>query len=136
MTTKQRLVISFAVLVAVSLFVVSYFSGADDRNDISVSGNPAIDALIPSRGAEVQQQQKVGIDFANGWTGNQLIIGPVVIPDGQLRVVDALGEITFQPDEGKALTQLPGESVCAQMQYWELLNPNDIKTFDWCFTVS
>ncbi len=136
MTTKQRLAISFALLLAVGAFVASYVSGASDTNDISVTGNPAIEALIPIRGAEVQQQQKVGIDFANGWTGNQLVIGPEVIPDDQLRIVEALGEITFQPDAGKALEQLPGESVCAQMQYWELINPTLVKTFDWCFTVS
>jgi len=67
MSKKQRLAISGLLAAGIGLLLLAALSGADDRADITVSGNPAIDALIPLRESEVLRRDKVGIDLADGY---------------------------------------------------------------------
>ena len=67
MSTRERIVISGLVAFGIVLFVLAATNGAEDGADITVSGNPAIDALIPERESEVLRRTEVGIDLAEGY---------------------------------------------------------------------
>ena len=92
MDTLRRVVLTLLVLLALAGLVVAgqrtvRNGGADD---VTISGGDnAVEALIPGREAETLSQSEVGIDLADGWTGDLLLNGEAV--DAQR--VDALNQL-------------------------------------------
>ncbi|NNE73023.1 MAG: hypothetical protein HKN26_05115 [Acidimicrobiales bacterium] len=135
--TKQHIAIGIAILVGLGAFAAAFISGGADNVDVSVQNNPALEALIPRRGSEtVPQQSNVGVDFAPGFTGGNLVIKGTVIPDAELTRIDPLGQVFFTPDGSRVLSQLPADLVCAEMTYWPIAEPDETALINWCFDVS
>lgn len=124
------------------MFVVAGLIGNSGNDDQSVLNNPAVDALIPSRGDEVLQQQTVGIDLAAGYQLVRLTIAPdencgfPVDVTAQTRYVEGLQQYLFSPGEGQLISALSADANCAIATFAEIANPTNTETIDWVFTVS
>lgn len=142
MTKRQYAIFSTLILVGIAMFVVAALIGNSGDDDISVSNNPGIDALIPNRGDEVLQQQPVGIDLAPGYRLVRLTISPNVncqFPidvTAQTRHVEGLQQYIYTPDEGRLIAALAADDNCAVAVFEEIARPGDTQTIDWTFTVS
>lgn len=139
MSNKQRLAISGLLVAGIGLLLLAALSGADDRTDITVSGNPAIDALIPLRESEILQRDKVGIDLADGFEAALTLHAggrDIPVPSDQLdQNFQSLGEYTFRPAEGKVLESFPPQSNCVTATFWPANNRDDVGSITWCFQV-
>ena len=111
MSKKQRLLFSGLIACGLAILVLGLSSGADDDSDVSVTGNPAIDALIPGRETNVLRRTEVGIDLAEGFAGALTIETSdgrtIPVPSDQLEGnLQGIGRFTFRPGEGKVLDVL------------------------------
>ena len=142
MAKKQRLIVSALLTFGVAMLVLAGFSGGGNDDDISVTGNPAIDALIPDREAEILRGDQVGIDLADGYAAALSIETSdgrtIPIPSDQLEqnFQDNLGVFTFRPGDGKALDAFPPQANCITATYWPIIDREDAQTIRWCFQVT
>jgi hypothetical protein len=141
-STRLRLVIAALLALGVVGFVLAAVVGGDSGDDVSISGNEAIDAVIPSRDSEVLQQQTVGIDLAAGYRLTSLVIAPT---NNRSAGVDVTAEVEeragvnlfqFSPSEGRLIEALSPDINCVFATYVEAARPDQPLTFDWCFEVS
>lgn len=141
MSKKQRLLFSGLIACGLAILVLGLSSGADDDSDVSVTGNPAIDALIPGRETNVLRRTEVGIDLAEGFAGALTIETSdgrtIPVPSDQLEGnLQGIGRFTFRPGEGKVLDVFPPQSNCVTATYWPITDRNDSATIRWCFEVT
>jgi hypothetical protein len=129
--TLRRVVLTLLVLLALAGLVVAgqrtvRNGGADD---VTISGGDnAVEALIPGREAETLSQSEVGIDLADGWTGDLLLNGEAV--DAQR--VDALNQLLYRPPEG-----LDSGRNCVTAVIWRSSESRESsRDVDWCFEVT
>lgn len=142
MTKKERLIVSLSIALGIVALGLAFFSGAEDADDISVSQNPAIDALIPERESEILQRDQVGIDLAEGFSAaltletsdGRTIPIPTDEIDGTFQ--DNLGQFLFRPGEGQVIDALPPQANCVTATYWPIIDPSDTDTIRWCFEVT
>ncbi len=139
MTNRQlRIAVVFCTVAAVLVFFVAFFvsdHGSDD--DITVSQNPAIEAIFPERSDEVLQQEKVSLDLAAGFEGLIIRINDIEIPANQVTFDSSRNIVGFAPGDGKALATLLPEQNCVEARYWRSSEGSTLaKTFHWCFTAS
>ncbi len=129
----RRVLLAAAALTGVLAILLALVLADNDDTDVVVSGNPAIDALIPPRNAEVLSQDTVGVDLAPGYDA-RLVINGVDIPREQVRHQPNLNRFTFRPDKGKAIESLQAERNCVEAVYWpQEVGPSDADTITWCF---
>lgn len=132
----RRVLLGLAALAGALAIVLALLLADTDNNDVTVTGNAAVDELIPPRSAEVLAQETVGIDLAPGYDA-RLTINGVVIPPDQLRHLPNLNRFTFRPDQGKVIERLQAEQNCALVVYWrQEVGPAEADTISWCFTAS
>ena len=142
MPRRQKLIVSAFILAGIGMFVGAGLIGNSGNTDQSVTNNPAIDALIPNRGDEVLQQQRVGIDLAPGYRLVRLTISPdaacrfPVDVTADVRQVDGLQQFIYEPGQGKPITALSSDDNCVIATYAEIANPTNTNDIEWAFTVS
>ena len=139
MSRKQRLIVSTLLAGGSGLLVVAALAGGGDRTDITVAGNPAIDALIPERESEILRRDRVGMDRADGYEAAlTLEAGGLTsdVPADQLdTALVSLGQYTYKPEDGKVLPFFPPQANCVIATYWPVEDREDIQTIRWCFEV-
>jgi len=132
----RRVLLGLAALAGAVAILLALLLADTDNNDVTVTGNAAVDELIPPRSAEVLAQETVGIDLAPGYDA-RLTINGVGIPPDQLRHLPNLNRFTFRPDQGKVIERLQAEQNCALVTYWrQEVGPAEADTISWCFTAS
>lgn len=132
----RRVLLGLAALAGAVAILLALLLADTDNNDVTVTGNAAVDELIPPRSAEVLAQETVGIDLAPGYNA-RLTINGVEIPTDQLRHLPNLNRFTFRPDQGKVIERLQAEQNCALVTYWRKeVGPAEADTISWCFTAS
>ena len=132
----RRVLLGVAALMGVAAILLALFLADTDDNDVTVTGNAAVDELIPPRNAEVLSQETVGIDLAIGYEA-RLNLNGVDIPSGEIRHQPNLNRFTFRPDQGKVIERLRAEQNCALVTYWrQEVGPAEADTISWCFTAS
>lgn len=132
----RRVLLGLAALAGAVAILLALLLADTDNNDVTVTGNAAVDELIPPRSAEVLAQETVGIDLAPGYDA-RLTINGVDIPSDQLRHLPNLNRLTFRPDQGKVIERLQAEQNCALVTYWrQEVGPAEADTISWCFTAS
>ena len=142
MTKKERLIVALSIGMGIVALSLAFMNGAEDGDDISVTQNPAIDALIPDRESEILQGDLIGIDLAEGFTAalqletsdGRTIQIPTDEMDGNFQ--DNLARFTFRPGEGQVIDALPPQSNCVTATYWPIIDPSDLSTIRWCFEVT
>jgi len=127
-------------------------SNTDDPDNPVITGNPAIEELIPQPGSEVLRQSLVGIDLAPGYEARLVINGTRIRPEqvnvlrseenpeesaGQAgRFDETLSRFVYQPLEGRDVPALKADENCAVATFWPTLDDTDIDSIEWCFTVN
>ena len=136
MSVKEKIVITAALLLAISLFVVAYWLRTDDSSDLAVTSNEALQEIIPQRASEILRQDQVGIDLAPGYSG-RLSINGVPIPEEDTDTTESLNRVLFRPGPGKVLETLESGQNCVVATYWPTrLGEGESETINWCFEVT
>ena len=142
MSRRDKIVISGLLAFGLVLLVLAATNGAQDGADITVSGNPAIDALIPERESEVLRRTEVGIDLAEGYQAALTIETSdgrnIPVPSDQLdgNFRDNLGRFVFRPGPGQVLDVFPPQANCVTATIWPVIDRQDAQTIRWCFEVT
>jgi len=132
----RRVLLGAAALMGAAAILLALVLADTDDDDVTVTGNAAVDELIPPRNAEVLSQETVGIDLANGYDA-RLMLNGVEIPPGQIRHQPNLNRFTFRPDQGNVIESLQAEQNCALVIYWrQEIGPAEADTVSWCFTAT
>ena len=132
----RRVLLIAAALVGAGAILLALLLADTDDTDVSVTGNAAVDELIPPRNAEVLAQDDVGVDLAPGYDA-RLTINGVDIPPEQIRHLPNLNRFIFRPDRGKAVERLQAERNCVVATYWrQEVGADEAATITWCFTAS
>ncbi len=131
-TVLRRVVIVLLLLAGVGAFVLAGTrtqrnGGADD---VTISGgDDAVEALIPGRNAETLSQSEIGIDLADGWTGDLALNG---VPIDDVQRVDALNQLLYRPPDG-----LDSGRNCVTATIWRSSeSPESGRAVEWCFEVT
>ena len=142
MSKRDRIVISGLLAFGIVLLVLAATNGAGDGADITVSGNPAIDALIPERESEVLRRTEVGIDLAEGYQAALTLETSdgrnIPIPSDQLdeNFQDNLGQFIFRPGPSQVIEVFPPQANCVTATYWPVTDRQDAMTIRGCFEVT
>lgn len=130
----RRLIVPIGILFGVGLFVVAGFlAGGDDEPLVN---QPALEAIIPVRDAEILSRDTVGADLAPGFQG-RLSINGTTVPADQLEPDGGLNRVLYRPGEGKIIEQLDPDLNCAEITFWPAAEGPDAAgpPLRWCFTV-
>lgn len=119
-------------------------SGDDDLiaqqpPDAAVGGPGEADIVeqtIPAEGAEILQQQQIGIEVGNAYRVARLTIDRTPISEENLIRRDELNQVFYQPAEGLEFEQFPAGRVCAVAEVVEVINDEPVRTVEWCFEVT
>lgn len=132
-----KLLIVALLLVGVGILIVAALvgDGRDDANDLSVISNPAINQLIPARGDEVLQQNRVGVDLDARYLLTKLVIDGIDVT-AEVVHTSGLNLWEFSPGEGRLIERLSPDTNCATATYARIAQPADTDTISWCFQVS
>jgi hypothetical protein len=113
-----------------------------NNSDTSPQGRPplpvTVESISPERGELTGLVATVSVDLRNDLTG-VLVVDGLEIPEDQLERVKELGEISFRPGPGKAITKLRTGSNEVVVKYWsqKLTNrPANPPSFGWSFRAS
>lgn len=120
-------------------------TGGDQGDAVERSGNSTthqqegVEGVYPSEGAQVLQQERVGVDLVSGWNG-ELTIDDQTIPEAELTRSSprqSADRLEFAPGPDKVMSELPSGRVCARARVWQRsAGPEGgSSTIDWCFTV-
>lgn len=142
-----------SILIGFGAIVLAFaLTSRDSSAPLAITGNPAIEALIPAPDSEVLRQSQVGIDLAPGYDA-ELTINGTFIPIDEVNVLrdvenpdvssgipgsfdTTLSRFLYQPLEGRAVPELRGDENCVEVRFWPLSDPTDIEEVGWCFTVA
>ena len=126
----------------------------DDPSDVAVSGDESlapttspsdgsrpsedeiVEQTIPSEGAEILQQQQIGIDLGNAYRVSRLLIQRTPIQEANLTRRDELNQVFYQPAEGREFDVFPPGRVCAVADVVEVLTGDPVRSVEWCFEVT
>jgi hypothetical protein len=133
-------VVALVALVAVN---VLFWGGRSQVDGPAATQRPVeIQALSPNEGELLLPQGSVGADLRDEFTG-QISIDDRVIPKDQYTGAEELGEIVFQPGDGKEFEEFEKGSHYARIEWWPktIISPEDarerqqLRSYSWAFTV-
>lgn len=131
-TVLRRVVIVVLLLIAAGAFVLAgtHTQRNGGADDVAISGGDnAVESLIPGRNAETLSQSEIGIDLADGWTGDLALNG---VPIDDVQRVDALNQLLYRPPDG-----LESGRNCVTATIWQSSeSPESGRDVEWCFEVT
>jgi hypothetical protein len=136
--TKTRLIrvsiIATLIAVASIFFVISVTSS--DTNPLAIN-NEKVEKVQPTPGGLLRPSSEVSIDLADGYIG-RLVIDGKVIPDDQLVIIKSLGQITYQPSNGKVFEKFEEGPHVAQVIFWKVDESENVnpQNYTWDFRVT
>lgn len=149
-STKNKILIAAALLVATVGFGLAIFFTADPDSEVALTGaqNSAgagqngqpvviVEAYIPGRGVEAFQQAQVGLDLASGWTLSDFTLNGVAIPEEELDIGRQLDRYVYTPGDGKTVEALDPQTNCASAVITPVNTDTNAgsRTERWCFEV-
>lgn len=141
MGRKQRLIFTALIVSGIGFIAAAGLIGRSNPPDAALR-TPGVEALIPERGSEVLQQQRVGIDLEPGWVVKSFTISPdarcadpVELIDF-ITLTDGLQQFFYQPDEGKPIIALSPDNNCAKVIIENVQRPGETEEVEWAFTVN
>lgn len=123
------------------MFAAAGLIGNDNAPDSALS-TPGVEGLIPGRGDEVLQQQRVGIDLEPGFRLVSLTISPdarclsPIEVTGSVRRVEGLEQYVYQPAGGLPVEALAPDQNCVLATIEEIARPGTFHEIEWVFTVA
>jgi len=127
-------VVVVGLLLTANLVVFAVVSS--DTNPVGVQNAPTvIEALTPERGALIQQQDDVGADLVDTFTGVLKVDG-VEIPEDQLTRVVPLGKVSFRPGPGREFDRWSPGTHTAVVIFWsQTKTRKSASGYSWQFKV-
>lgn len=96
-----------------------------------------VEQTFPADGAEILQQQQIGIDLGDVFRVASLSIDGTLLPERELIRRDELNQAFFQPSDGFTFETLPQGRVCARADVVRSVEPETvIRSVEWCFEVT
>jgi hypothetical protein len=100
-----------------------------------------IESLVPRPGDVIRPQEDVGADLKDTYTG-VLLIDDRRLPEDQIKIVPALGQVSFRPGPEKDITALRPGPHSATIVYWPQEKEGEdvareagaLKSYTWQFT--
>lgn len=141
MGRQQKLIFSALLLAGIGFIAAAGLIGRSDPPDAALR-IPGVENLIPERGSEVLQQQRVGIDLEPGWVIKSFTISPdarclepVEVIDF-VTLTDGLQQFFYQPDPGKPVVALAPDNNCVKVIIEDVQRPGETQEVEWAFTVN
>lgn len=120
------------VAAALALMVLGFYA-SDSGDDAPLPEE--VERIVPTRGALISPQGDVGADLADTFEGALRIDG-AEIPLDQLTVVEATGQLFFNPGAGKDIERFTPGVHSASVIYWPQGESRDeASSFTWQFRV-
>jgi hypothetical protein len=103
--------------------------------DPGVSLEEVVEQTFPAEGAQVLQQQQIGIDLGGTYRASRLVVDRRVIPEDELIRRDELGQVFFQPGPDLVIEAFPPGRVCAVAEVVDAATGEPARSVEWCFEV-
>ncbi|MDH3756148.1 MAG: hypothetical protein OEU32_19970, partial [Acidimicrobiia bacterium] len=133
----RMIIVACIAAAAVLAFIAFFVADRDSGDDVTVTDNPAIEALDPRRGTEVLQQVDISIDLAAGYEGTIVRVNDIEIPQTEVAFDATRNIVRYSPGTGRALEALLPEQNCVTAEYWRSAEgPARAQTITWCFTAA
>jgi hypothetical protein len=94
-----------------------------------------VEQTFPAEGAQVLQQQQIGIDLGATYRVSALVVDRQLIPEEQLIRRDELNQVFFQPGPDQAIETFPAGRVCAVAEVVDAVSGERVRSVEWCFEV-
>jgi hypothetical protein len=127
----------------------------DDPGDVTVSGDDdlvaqqppgassggpsaaeIVERTVPAEGAEILQQQQIGIEVGSPYRVTSLTIDRVPIDEANLIRRDEVNQVFFQPGEDLEFEAFPPGRVCAVADVEVAATGEPLRSVEWCFEVT
>lgn len=101
------------------------------------SQDEVVERTFPSEGAEILQQQQIGIDLGDTYRVRDFYVQGTLLEAGQITRRDELNQAFFQPGDDTPFEVLPAGRVCARVDVVRIPDlENVVRTVEWCFEVT
>jgi hypothetical protein len=111
--------------------------GPDDQPADIPSEEELVEQTIPSEGAEILQQQQIGIDLGGVYRVEAFYVDGLLLEEEDLIRREELNQVFFQPGDDTPFDVLPEGRVCARADVARIENRADvIRSVEWCFEVT
>ena len=108
----------------------------DDGTDVP-SEDELVEQTIPSEGAEILQQQQIGIDLGPTYRAEAFYVDGTLLPEGDLTRREELNQAFFSPGDDTPFEVLPAGRVCARVDVARIDDRAEIvRSVEWCFEVT
>ncbi len=148
---RKTLLASLPLALGLAL-VIGGFVAAQSSDNAPGIDNPAIEQLYPDDGSLVLRQSEVGVDLADGYTGELAIDGrtlptervePIAVPVASVppilvtRYDPGVNTLLYLPQGGAPIEEFePGEHT-VRLTYWpEVEGRQAAKVYSWTFRVA
>ena len=141
MGRRQYLIFAALLAAGIGMFVAVGVIGRSDPPD-SALRIPGVEALIPERGDEVLQQQRIGIDLEPGYVVRSFTVSPDARCTEPVELVDfvrptgGLNLYVYQPADGLPVSALSPDDNCVRIVFENIQRPGELQDVEWAFTVS
>lgn len=136
MSRKSYRFYMVAALVTGAVGIGAITLAALARNDSNApEEDPAVEDLIPQRGAEVLVQSTVGIDLVdNPRYDITLTLNGQVLPEDELLKAGITNRVTYRVGEGQSVEELESGVNCVVADFYPLeQGPAAAREVRWCF---
>ena len=141
MLRKQQIIFGLLFASGIALIALAAIVNSGDQPDTALSV-PGVEGLIPERGDEVLQQQRVGIDLEPEYRLVEMTISadarctrPVVVTE-HVRRVEGLQQFIYQPSSGLPVEALAPDQNCVNVTIEKISVPGRFSDIEWVFTVN
>jgi hypothetical protein len=124
-----------AVIFAIGLLVVAGMSTDTSNNDSTAGAGDTVERLTPPPDDQALRQTPIALDLATGWGLAELVVNGTPILEQDWDVTPELGLYQFTPGPDTSLEQLKADENCVRAQIFQLADPTQRDTVNWCFTV-
>ena len=139
--SMRAILVGLGVLAAVNLLIFATHTGGKGQDNPGPPLPVEIEAVVPAPGAVIRPQEDVGADLEDNYIG-ALFIDDQRIPEDQIRIERALGQVTFRPGPDKEITVLRPGPHSATILYWPQEKGDEpaaraagvVKSYTWQFT--
>lgn len=128
------IVVGLGGLLAVNLLVLAGHGGGQGQDNPGSPPPVEIESLVPVPGAVIRPQEDVGADLKDTYTG-VLSIDDHRLPEDQLKIIPALGQVTFRPGPEKDIRALAPGFHSATILFWPQEKDESVgRSYTWTFT--
>jgi hypothetical protein len=126
--------IALVILFAVGMFVLAGLLADTDADEEGGVSGEVIERLTPARDEEAVRQTPIALDLVTGWGLDRLTINGVETREDEWEVTAGLSLYQYRPGDGKSVESLLSDRNCVNAEVFQLVDPTNTRSIDWCFT--